>query len=237
MNISLPLLTGMLLSSLLYAQPENHPAFQSKISPIPKKIAAQMRQHTWRPGCPVRLEQLAYVQLSYWGFDEQTHTGALIVNKELAPEVVAIFKTLYQHQFAIQRMELMDAFQGEDNAAMAKNNTSAFNCRPVTDRPGEYSQHSYGRAIDINTLINPYVNGKKVSPTQGKAYIDRNKPAPGKIVNGDFIYQEFAKYGWDWAGNWFDVQDYQHFEKRAHGEKRNPYGYADKKVEALTLKK
>ncbi|MGL5741811.1 MAG: M15 family metallopeptidase [Legionella sp.] len=199
--------------------------FQSSISPIPQKIQEQMQQNTWRAGCPVPMNDLAYVRLSYWGFDEKTHTGTLIVNKELASEVVAIFKVLFDHKYPIQSMELMDVFKGDDNASMTANNTSAFNCRPVTDRPGEYSQHSYGRAIDINPLINPYVNGKKVQPTAGTPYVDRSKPVPGKIIKEDLVYQEFAKYGWDWAGNWYDVQDYQHFEKRANGEKRNPYEY------------
>lgn len=108
---------------------------------------------------------------------------------------------------------------------MEANNTSAFNCREVTNQPGEFSQHSYGRAIDINPLINPYVHGKSVSPKDGVIYVNPKKPALGKIVKGDIVYRTFIKYGWDWAGNWYDVQDYQHFEKRANGEKRNPYGY------------
>jgi hypothetical protein len=218
-------LIAMLLSPLVFAKAEKTPVFKSKVRSIPKPIEAEMRHYTWRPECPVALEHLAYVQLSYWGFDDKTHTGALIVNKDLAKEVIVIFKVLYQHKFPIQRMELMDSFKGDDNASMAANNTSAFNCREVTDRSGEYSQHSYGRAIDINPLINPYVKGKKVVPATAAAYVDRNKPVPGKIIKGDIVYQEFIKYGWDWAGNWFDVQDYQHFEKRAHGEKRNPHGY------------
>jgi hypothetical protein len=204
---------------------ENAPVFKSTIHSIPKNIAASMRQYTWHPGCPVPIEQLAYIKLNYWGFDQQSHTGSLIVNKVLAKEVVAIFKSLYEHHFPIQRMELMDTFKGDDNASMAANNTSAFNCREVTQRPGEYSQHSYGRAIDINPLLNPYVKSNEILPASAAIYATRDKPLPGKIIKGDHVYQEFKKYGWDWAGDWLDVQDYQHFEKRAHGEKRNPHGY------------
>lgn len=229
MKLSYASLVGMLCSSIVFAQTGSTPMFQSKISPIPESIATEMQQHTWRKGCPVGMEQLAYLQLSYWGFDDKTHTGVLIVNKDLADEVVSIFKVLYQQKYPIQRMELMDGYNGDDNASMAANNTSAFNCREVTDRPGEYSQHSYGRAIDINPLINPYVNGKKILPAEGIPYVDRTKHAPGKISKDSAIYKEFVKYDWDWAGNWFDIQDYQHFEKRANGEKRNPYGYAKKK--------
>jgi hypothetical protein len=40
---------------------------------------------------------------------------------------------------------------------MEDNNTSAFNCRdiPGTNEP---TQHAYGRAIDLNPLLNPSVD-------------------------------------------------------------------------------
>lgn len=224
MKIYYFLLLGLLLSSFVIASTIK-PVFKSSITPVPQQVQEKMRQYTWHENCPLELSQLAYIQMTYWGFDKKAHTGTLIVNKELANEVVEIFKVLFQNQFPIERMELMDEFKGDDTAAMAANNTSAFNCRPVTDRPGEFSQHSYGRAIDINPLINPYIKGKTILPPQGAPYVDRSIPAPGKIVKSGIVYQEFTKHGWDWAGNWYDVQDYQHFEKRANGEKRNPYGY------------
>lgn len=142
--------------------------------------------------------------------------------------MVQIFKILYLNQFPIGKMEPMETFKGDDNAALIANNTSAFNCREVTGQPGIYSQHSYGRAIDINPKINPYVKGKFVLPQNGVPFVDRNKPFPGKITKASLIYKVFTQYGWDWGGNWYDVQDYQHFEKRANGEKRNPFGYPQK---------
>ncbi|HVT62404.1 MAG TPA: M15 family metallopeptidase [Legionellaceae bacterium] len=199
--------------------------FKSHVRSIPKSIANKMQQYSWHKECPVTLSQLAYVQVSYWGFDQKPHQGELIVHKELAEEVVTIFKSLFQHRFPIHSMRLIEHFQGNDALSMAANNTSAFNCRPVIDRPGEFSQHSYGRAIDINPLLNPYINGQNISPPEGNIYQNRHQFAPGKIVKDDFVFDLFIKHGWDWGGLWFDVQDYQHFEKRAHGEKRNPYGY------------
>lgn len=202
--------------------------FIATISPIPLTIKAKIKQYTWHPGCPTPLKDLRYLQMSYWGFDNQTHQGAMIVNKMLAKEVTEIFQSLYEHHFPIQQMELMDKFKGNDAASMFANNTSAFNCRAVTGQPGLFSQHSYGRAIDINPKMNPYVNGKEVSPANGATYQDRLKAFPGKITKTSLIYLLFMQKGWDWGGNWYDVQDYQHFEKRAHGEKRNPYGYGNK---------
>jgi hypothetical protein len=201
------------------------PEFMASIQPMPQSVRLKMQKHTWHQGCPLPLPHLAYVHLSYWGFDNQSHVGSLIVHKALITEVVAIFKALYQHHFPIQRLALMDEFHGDDMMAMKHNVTSAFNCREVTGQRGLFSQHSYGRAIDINPLINPYVSGKHVLPKKGMRFVSRAIPHRGKITKNSFIYHVFTKYGWDWGGGWFDAQDYQHFEKRAHGERRNPYGY------------
>lgn len=212
----------MKASCAVFASPV---AFHYTIQAIPQPVQEKMKSITWHKGCPVSLTNLSYLKLNYWGFDNKTHVGELIVHKSLAKEVVAIFKVLFQHHYPIQRMQLMNVYDGDDNLAMADNNSSAFNCRAVTNRPGEYSQHSYGRAIDLNTLINPYVKKGKVSPKEGSAYLNRTQKSPGKIIKGDYVYRAFTNRGWSWGGNWRDAQDYQHFEKRAHGKKRNPDGY------------
>lgn len=212
-----------LVSASLFAA-KTPDTFTSNISPIPKNVATTMEQNTWHAGCPVPLSDLAYVKLTYWGFDHHPHQGILIVNKALANEVVDIFKELYKAHFPIEKMQTMDVYHGDDDAALKDNNTSAFNCRAVTGKPGVFSQHSYGRAIDINTMVNPYVKGTIVLPPNGAAYIDRTKPAPGKITKDDLVYKAFISRGWSWGGDWHDLQDFQHFEKRDNGEKRNPNG-------------
>jgi hypothetical protein len=225
------LLSSLLLVSLLVflAKSKHHiPKFESTIISLPINTQKIMQKYTWKPNCPVPLNDLVEVKLSYWGFDHKIHQGMLIVNKVLAIEIIDIFKAIYNHKFPIERMEPMDKFKGDDSAAMEANNTSAFNCRTVTGQPGTFSQHSYGRAIDINTLINPYVKNGKVLPTSEKKYVDRTKNYPGKITKNSFIYNQFTKYGWDWGGNWHDLQDYQHFEKRANNQKRDLNGYAAK---------
>lgn len=206
--------------------------FENHITPIPPAIEKQMRLYTWHQDCPVPLSDLVYIKLSYWGFDNKKHNGELIINKQLASEVVDIFKTLYVNKFPIQSMELMDKFKGDDDASLKANNTSSFNCRAVTGHPGVYSQHSYGRAIDINPLINPYVKNNLVLPPEGAQYINRDIPTPGKITRDNLIYKEFTENQWVWGGNWHDLQDYQHFEKRANNEKRDSNGYpaANKKI-------
>jgi hypothetical protein len=189
--------------------------FQHEIKPIPESFMKIMEKYTWHAGCPVPLKDLAYVTVSYWGFDQKTHSGVLIVNNKLAPEVVDIFHELYDEKFPIASIKPVEIFKGNDEASMAANNTSAFNCRPTTTFPNQFSLHSYGCAIDINTLINPYVKNEKVLPPGGKIYLNRDKPVPGMIIKGDKTYQAFIKRGWEWGGDWSDRQDYQHFQKKS----------------------
>lgn len=203
------------LNSVALAADENSsPAYYSKIiMPLPKDRQASMQKYNWHPGCPVPLSDLALLYVSYWGFDQKEHRGTLVVNKTVAKEVVEIFKEIYAEKFPIALMIPTDdpLIQGSDDAAMAVNNTSAFNCRPTTGKPGVYSNHSYGLAIDINTMINPYVKGTMVSPPSG--YLDRSHPVPGMISHGDPVYNAFVSRGWVWGGDWTTRQDYQHFEK------------------------
>lgn len=186
----------------------------ASVSPIPTSIQAKMRQTTWRPGCPVALKDLRYIQLNYWGFDNKMHQGVLIVNRRLSKDVVIIFGKLFRAHFPIQRMEPMYRYHGNDEKAMEANNTSGFNCRTVTGTKNTYSQHSYGRAIDINTRINPYVKDGNVQPKNARAFLNRDKQDKGMITKNSQLYRIFHTYGWDWGGDWHALKDYQHFEQR-----------------------
>lgn len=165
--------------------------------------------------CEPYINELAVVVVPYHGFDKKDHKGAIIIHRDLANDVLEIFQALHQHKFAIEKIKPFGSTQ---------NVTLSYNCRVVTDQKGILSQHSYGRAIDINPLQNPYVKGKLIIPPQGKKYIKRTD-LKGQISKDSLVYQLFTERGWDWGGAWFDLFDYQHFEKRANGEKRNPYGY------------
>ncbi len=142
----------------------NLPPFSGSSEPIPEDIKAQMKQFSWHSDCPVPIEDLAYLKLTYFGFDNKPHEGTLIVNKDIADEVLAIFKKLYDIRFPIEKMKTIDEYHGNDLAAMVDNNTSAFNCRRQTDFPDLFSVHSYGHAIDINPLFNPYSFKDQISP-------------------------------------------------------------------------
>jgi len=182
------------------------PAFASAVSTV---TAADLYA-SWRPGCPVPLDQLRALDVSHWGFDGRVHTGRLIVAASQAQPVVDVMAELYGQRFPIQRMEPIDVFDGDDNRSISANNTSGFNCRAVTGGTG-WSEHAYGRAIDVNPLVNPYVKGSTVLPPEAAPYTDRSRRDVGMIHAGDPVVQSFLARGWKWGGGWTSLKDYQHF--------------------------
>ncbi len=181
--------------------------------PLPEDVKEKMEGVSWKPGCPVPLEDLAYVRVTYWGFDDKKHRGEIIVHREVAGEVADIFKDLYAAKFPIQKVKLIDEYGADDNRSMADNNTSGFCFRPVPGNNSKLSLHSYGVAVDINPVQNPYVVGDKILPSEGKAYINRDPVRKGMIVEGDACFRAFVDRGWTWGGSWKYYKDYQHFQK------------------------
>ena len=118
---------------------------------------------SWRPGCPVGPESLTLIRLNYWGFDNAVHRGEIIVRSDLAGRVASVFGAALTDHYPIRQMWRVDYFGGDDPASMAADNTSGFNCRQVTGGSG-LSPHSYGIAIDINTVENPYYAGGRWWP-------------------------------------------------------------------------
>ncbi|WP_307787488.1 M15 family metallopeptidase [Mycolicibacterium sp. S2-37] len=168
---------------------------------------------TWRPGCPVGPGELRRVESTYLGFDGETHRGALVVHEDLVAEVIDILEELYALRYPITKMRTVDEYpNAEDELSMADNNTSAFNCRGI---PGSssWSEHAYGRAIDVNPLLNPYIDGAgRVEPANAGPYVDRSRTDPGMLHAGDPAVQVFLSRGWRWGGDWRSPKDYQHFE-------------------------
>ncbi len=188
------------------------PAETGDASPLTLEVAARIRDCSWREGeTPVALEDLRYLTPRYVGFDGLTYTGELIVHKSLAAELADIFEELYAAGFPLSGMRLIDDFGGDDNASMAAGNTSCFNTRPIAGT-SRYSMHSYGAAVDINPLQNPYVLGGRALPEASAPYLDRADIRPGMITAGSAVHTAFTSRGWVWGGDW-PGPDYQHFEK------------------------
>jgi hypothetical protein len=184
------------------------PAFRFEVRPISAALAERMAS-SWRSGCPVPLSDLRYLTIRHWGFHGRPVDGEMVVHAHAVPAVRAVFERLYRDRFPIERMRLVDDYGGDDGRSMAANNTSAFNCRRVTGGAA-WSEHAYGRAIDVNPVQNPYVAGGTVLPSAGRAYLDRTHPELGKIREGDAFVRAVDAVGWGWGGRWRTVKDYQH---------------------------
>ena len=165
---------------------------------------------SWRLGCPVSLDDLRLLRLSYWGADHAVHEGELVVNASAAADVSHAFRLLFAARFPIRQMRVVDDFGGDDERSMRADNTSAFNCRIV---PGTstWSQHAYGLAVDINPFENPEVRDGAVDPPAAAAWADRSRSSPAVITNGDAAWRAFHAIGWTWGGDWQTPKDYMHF--------------------------
>jgi hypothetical protein len=170
---------------------------------------------SWRPGCPLSPQRLRRVELNHLGFDNRTHRGELIVHEDLVAEVIAIFEHLLQLRYPVEKMRTVDHYAGaEDELSMQDNNTSAFNCRDIPGT-GRWSLHAYGRAIDVNPLLNPYIDRTGAfQPRNAAPYLDRNRIDPGLLHDGGPAVRAFTERGWRWGGHWRTPKDYQHFERR-----------------------
>ncbi|WP_234431779.1 M15 family metallopeptidase [Streptomyces sp. NRRL S-241] len=166
---------------------------------------------TYHPGCPVPPERLRLVSMNHWGFDGKVHRGELVVHEDVVDPVLRVFGTAFAARFPIRRMQVTAEYGGSDIAAMADDNTSAFNCRPVTGDPGKLSRHAWGDAIDINPVENPYVDVQGTShPPNGRTYLDRDRARPGMVTPEGVVTRAFREAGWYWGGRW-SPPDYQHF--------------------------
>jgi hypothetical protein len=180
--------------------------FVGTISPVRQQDV----RFSYRSGCPVAPAELRLVSVSYRGFDGRAHVGALVVHRRVARDVVTVFGRLYLAGFPIRRMTPVSAFRGSDDASMAADNTSGFNCRRAVGGSG-WSEHSYGAAIDVNPVENPYVLGGRVLPRGGRAYLVRTRVRRGMAVRGGVLVRAFESIGWKWGGRWTGSPDYQHF--------------------------
>jgi hypothetical protein len=176
------------------------------------RVAAADLPKSWRSGCPVDPASLRMLRLTHWGFDDRPHRGAIVVHRDAAADVTRVFRTLYDARFPIRRLEPVDAYGGSDDASMAADNTSGFNCRKAvaSGNPG-WSLHAYGRAVDVNPVENPYLLDGRVLPPEGARYVDRSPARPGMAVRGGVLVKAFAAAGWTWAGARGADPDYQHF--------------------------
>lgn len=187
--------------------------YQGEIEDI---VFARMNGVSYQENTEITREELRYLRCLYTGGDGNTYVGEMVVNQKIADIVIDILYQLYQQSYPIERMVLIDTYDGDDEASMLANNTSAFNYRKVAGST-MLSNHSYGLAIDLNPYYNPYVKDRTdgsrfIQPEAATAFADRSTDFSYKIDENDLAYQLFTQAGFTWGGSWNSVKDYQHFE-------------------------
>ena len=183
---------------------------------IDDEIFARIKGKSYKDDCVVPREDLRYLHVLHIGFDGLPHEGELICGTAIAGDLLDIFQKLYEANYQIEKIRLVDEYNADDETSMRDNNSSSFNFRFISHTT-RVSNHGMGLAIDINPLYNPYVkevDGKmNIEPATAGDYVDRSKNFPHKIDHDDLCYKLFIQHGFEWGGDWKSVKDYQHFEK------------------------
>ncbi len=185
------------------------------IEPLSDEIFKRIEGKSFKPDCTLPREDLRYLHVLHKDLEGNTHEGEMIVNRHIAEDVLDILRKLYEADYPIEKIRLVDEYDASDEASMADNNSSSFNFRFVSYTT-TVSKHGLGLAVDINTLYNPYVKtvGGRLSiePANAGPYVDRTKDFPYKIDENDLCYKLFTEKGFFWGGHWNNSKDYQHFE-------------------------
>jgi D-alanyl-D-alanine carboxypeptidase-like protein len=187
-------------------------AFHGSIQPLPAPVRTELAGHRWHQGCPVPLSQLRLLTIRHWGFDGRVHTGRLVVNAAVARPLLTVFDRLYDLRFPIRRMGPADD---------SPDNTAAFSCRRAAPSPcpgatgsGRWSEHAYGKAVDLNPVENPYTGCGRTRERASILYLDRSRLRKGMVTPA--VVAAFRSIGWGWGGDWTSVKDYMHFSASGH---------------------
>jgi hypothetical protein len=211
----------VLAVALALLAPQTVQPFHAVIRPLSVPQRALVDARAWHPGCPVPLSGLRVLTVSHWGFDGRVHTGHLVVNADAAVPLRKVFGQLYELRFPIRHMRLVDAYGPRSSRPDDGDVTASFECREAVPSPctggrrtGTWSQHAYGRAIDLNPVENPYVGCGMTRDPKARSYMDRSRLRRGMVTPA--VVRAFRSVGWSWGGDWTASKDYMHFSTNGH---------------------
>lgn len=188
--------------------------FVGTVGPVPPDVVARS---TWREECPVVLDELSYLVVSFFGFDGRVHLGEVIVSAAHADNILSALRVVYEQRFPLEQMRVISLPELDAPPTGDFNDTTSFVCRPAVARDSGWSMHAYGLAIDLNPFHNPYWREEVVVPELASAYTDRDDLRLGMLVPGDpasdAIIEAFTRIGWEWGGNWTTLKDWMHFSE------------------------
>lgn len=194
-------------------------SYHSSIKPLTNAQKTMLKKGGyWHKGCPVGLDDLRLLTVTYRGFDKHNHSGQLVVNKTAATPLAKVFRQLYRLHFPIRNMTL----KGVYGSNFKGDPSGSFECRQAVPSPcsggsgtGSWSNHAYGLAVDINPEENPYVGCGMSRDPKAQSYRDRSRHRPGMVTAR--VRSAFASVGWGWGGSWSgNTKDYMHFSVNGH---------------------
>ncbi len=194
---------------------EEAPVDDFYITEITDELFERIRGKSFKEDCTLPREDLRYLHVLHRDLDGEVHEGEMICNYHIAEDVLQILRELYEAEYPIERIRLVDEYGADDELSMEDNNSSCFNFRFIS-HTSRVSKHGLGLAVDINTLYNPYVKEVDgtlvIEPSTGETYTDREGSFPYKITGDDLCCRLFREHGFEWGGDWTNRKDYQHFE-------------------------
>jgi 5-hydroxyisourate hydrolase-like protein (transthyretin family) len=194
------------------------------VTTIPDGVWASMVGRSWHAGCPVGREGLRLLRVNYWGFDGYRHRGEVVAATTAVGAMSRALVGLYDARLPLRSLYRVDRFgwsrrlQGaDDHASMAADNSSAFNCRQVVNRPGVRSPHSYGGSLDLNPWENPYRSATGLVPNGW--WHDRTHPRVAWRSSAHAVVQVLARAGLRWT---YGTGDSHHFDVVGSGRALPP---------------
>lgn len=155
------------------------------------------------------IDSLELLDVQYYSFDKKLHYGQVVVHKSVKNDLKIIFELILKTKFKVNKVIPIVKYNWDDDASMDDNNTSAFCFRFIAGTT-RYSNHAYGKAIDINPFNNPVIySDGKISP-KGAKYQTKHE---GTFSDENIIVQKFKELGWRWGGNFQSFKDNHHFDK------------------------
>jgi hypothetical protein len=204
------------LAATLLALPPFHAASQA-LSPAQR---AQLEGRYWHAGCPVALSDLRMLAVSYFDFDGNAQQGELVVNRRAAAPLAKVFRQLYRLRFRIRHLQFADAYGPKRSQPADGDISGSFECRRAVPSPcgsgtGNWSQHAYGLAVDLNPIENPYTGCGRTRERKSIPYLNRSRLRRGMVTPA--VIRAFRSIGWGWGGSWAgSTKDYMHFSSTGH---------------------
>ena len=198
------------------------PSFHSSVTPLSSAPRAQLKkERVWHQGCPTSLSDLRLLTVTYRGFDGHNHTGQIVTNRTAAGPLSKVFHQLFRLHFPIHHMTFKQIYD-KRYAPKDGDLTGSFECRDAVPSPcsggrstGNWSNHAYGLAIDVNPVENPYVGCGMSRDPLAQSYRDRSRHRKGMVTRR--VIAAFRSVGWGWGGGWSgNTKDYMHFSYNGH---------------------